>query len=148
DLQSHDGVQRSLEEFGGRVALVTFAYAHCTTVCPIVVSHALAAQQQLTATGERPVVLILTLDPWRDTPSRLPEMARSWGLPETDALVLGGSVDDVERALDAWEVPRSRDASTGEVAHPALTYVVDREGRIAFATNGGPAAIVSLVERL
>lgn len=148
ELQAHDGVERSLSEFAGRVALVTFAYAHCTTVCPVVVTHALAAQEQLTASGERPVVLILTLDPWRDTPSRLPEMARSWGLPPTDALVLGGSIEDVERTLDAWEVPRSRDMTTGEVVHPALTYVVDREGRIAFATNGGPAAIVSLVERL
>lgn len=106
------------------------------------------AQEQLAQAGERPVALILTLDPWRDTPSRLPEMARSWGLPAADAFVLGGAVQDVERTLDAWEVPRTRDLTTGEVVHPALTYVVDRDGRIAYATNGTARAIVSLVERL
>jgi hypothetical protein len=37
---------------------------------------------------------------------------------------------------------------TGEVTHPSLVYVVDENGRIAYATTGGAAAIVSLVERL
>ncbi len=147
-LQSQDGRLRNLQEFAGRVTLITFAYAHCTTVCPVVVRHVLDAQEQLSRAGGRPVVLVLTLDPWRDTPSRLPEMARSWGLPTTDAFVLGGSVEDVERTLDAWGVPRTRDLTTGEVVHPALTYVVDGDGRIAYATNGNARSIVSLVERL
>ncbi|HEX6134670.1 MAG TPA: SCO family protein [Longimicrobiales bacterium] len=147
-LLAHDGIARSLEDFRGRAVLVTFAYAHCETVCPLVVKHVLAAQQTLGAAGERPVVLIVTLDPWRDTPSRLPAMAESWGLPEADAWVLGGAVADVEAALDAWEVPRSRDLVTGEVTHPSLTWIIDAAGRMAYASTGGADAIASLVRRL
>lgn len=147
-LQSHEGIRRSLAEQNGRVALVTFAYAHCTTVCPLVVTHVLAAQEQLAARGEDVAVLIVTLDPWRDTPSRLPSIAAAWGLPASDAWVLGGTVEEVERTLDAWDVPRSRDLATGEITHPSLIYIVDGHGRIAYATTGGAANVVSLVERL
>ena len=147
-LIAHDGQTRDLQSLAGRPVLVTFAYAHCETVCPVVVQHVLQAQAYLTAQGIATRVLIVTLDPWRDTPSRLPAMATSWGLPATDAWVLGGEVEHVEAVLDAWDVPRSRDLTTGEVTHPSLVYVIDAEGVIAFAVTGGAAAIASLVERL
>lgn len=147
-LVAQDGRTVRLADFHGRPVLVTFAYAHCTTVCPLVVKHTLDAQAALTAEGARPVVLILTLDPWRDTPSRLASMAASWGLPEHDAFILSGDVSAVEAALDAWQVPRSRNESNGEVTHPALVYIVDGEGRIAFAANGGADMIAALARRL
>lgn len=148
ELVAHDGVVRSLPDLRGAPVLVTFAYAHCETVCPLVVKHTLTAQETLRASGTPARVLIVTLDPWRDTPSRLPSMATAWGLPAEDAWVLGGAVADVEAALDAWDVPRTRDLATGEVTHPSLVYVIDEDGLIAYATTGGAAAIVSLVERL
>jgi protein SCO1 len=148
ELIAHDGVTRALTDFHGSPVLVTFAYAHCTTVCPLVVKHALTAQELLQAAGTATTVLIVTLDPWRDTPSRLPSMALSWALPGQDAWVLGGAVPVVEATLDAWDVPRSRDLATGEVTHPSLVYVIGADGRIAYATTGGAAAMVSLVERL
>jgi protein SCO1 len=147
-LMSHDGTERDLTAMTGDPVLVTFAYAHCETICPLIVRHVLEAQHMLAETGTVTRVLIITLDPWRDTPSRLPSMAASWGMPDDNAWVLGGSVDDVEAVLDAWEVPRSRDLSTGEITHPSLMYVIDANGRIAFASTGGAAAIASLVERL
>lgn len=144
-LIAHDGQLHSLDELRGRPVLLTFAYAHCETICPVIVRDVLAAQAQLR--GE-PAVLVVTLDPWRDTPARLPEMARSWGVTARDAWILGGAVHDVEAALDAWEVPRRRNERTGEVTHPSLVYVIDEEGRIAYASTGGVAALVSLVQRL
>jgi protein SCO1/2 len=148
ELVADDGVARGLADFRGGPVLVTFAYAHCESVCPLVVKHVLTAQELLRAKGTLTTVLIVTLDPWRDTPSRLPSMAQSWGLPASDAWVLGGTVADVEAALDAWNVPRARDLETGEVTHPSLVYVIDGNGRMAFASTGGAAALVSLVERL
>lgn len=128
--------------------LVTFAYAHCQTVCPVVVKQTLAAQATLSSQGLRTAVVILTLDPRRDPPSRLPAMAASWSLPAQDAWILSGEVPAVEAALDEWQVPRDRSEATGDVTHPALVYVVDARGRIAFAANGGADALVTLVRRL
>jgi cytochrome oxidase Cu insertion factor (SCO1/SenC/PrrC family) len=90
-----------------------------------------------------PAVVVVTLDPWRDTPSRLPHLAEQWGLG-SDAFVLSGAVEDVERVLDAWNVARERDLRTGDISHPALVYVVDRKGRIAYAANGDPELVAGL----
>jgi cytochrome oxidase Cu insertion factor (SCO1/SenC/PrrC family) len=147
-LIAHDGVERNLEDLRGRPVLVTFAYAHCETVCPLVVNHALAAQAALRAELNAPAVVIVTLDPWRDTPSRLAAMAGAWRLPAQDAWVFGGEVAAVEAALDAWEIPRRRDPLTGEVTHPALVYIVDATGQIAYAATGGAEAIAELLRRL
>lgn len=147
-LMAHDGNPLDLASFRGRAVLVTFGFAHCTTICPLVVRNTLAAQELLHAEGREVPVLIVTLDPWRDTPSRLEFIARSWSLPINDAWILGGAVDEVNAVLDAWQVPRTRDALTGDVTHPSLVYVIDADGRIAFATSGGTNAIASLVRRL
>jgi len=148
DLLAHDGVRRSVAKLRGKPVLLTFAFAHCETVCPLVVQNALDVQQRLRADGRRIAVLIVTLDPWRDTPSRLSSMAKAWGLPQYDAWVLGGWTAEVEAVLDAWDVPRSRDLRTGEVTHPPLVYVIDAEGRIAFTATGGTDVLAALVERL
>lgn len=147
-LVAHDGVTRTLADQHGRVVLVTFAFAHCQTVCPTIVRDVLEAQALLGSESIATAVLIVTLDPWRDTPSRLPHIAASWSLPDQDAWLLGGAVADVEAALDAWEIPRRRDLRTGDVTHPGLVYIVDADGRIAFAASGGVPAIAALVRRI
>lgn len=148
-LVDQTGAVITLDRFRGRPVLLTFAYAHCETACPLLVHDVLSAQAELRQTdpGREPVALVVTLDPWRDTPSRLPSIAGAWGLGE-DAHVLSGEVAEVEATLDAWGVARRRDTRTGEVTHPALVYVLDGEGRIAFAVNGGAATLVELVRRL
>ena len=89
----------------------------------------------------------MTLDPWRDTPARLPHVARRWGLG-ADEHLLGGSVMDVEAVLDAWRVPRARNTRTGEVVHAPVVYVVDRSGRLAAAASPGAARLAGLLRVL
>ncbi len=135
----------TLEQFTGRPVLVTFAYAHCQTVCPVIVHDVIAARR--TAGPETAIVLIVTLDPMRDVPARLPAIATQWRLGDGE-LVLSGPVPTVEATLDAWGIARARDPRTGEVAHQRLVYIVDGRGRIAYATSGGVRAITSLLQRL
>lgn len=132
----------------GRPSIVTFAYGHCETVCPAVVRDAARARVELLRRGTDVGLYVVTLDPWRDTPSRLPSIARAWELDGTGARVLSGTVDRVEEALDAWNVARTRDPRTGDVAHPRLICLVDPAGRLAYATNGGVDDVVALVARL
>jgi len=131
----------------GRPILITFGFGHCKTVCPLVVHNARMAQDALGA-ARRPVLLVVTLDPWRDTPSRLAHLADQWELGTDDAFVLGGSADEVNRTLDAWNVARERDPLSGDIIHPALTFIVDAEGRLAYATSGDKNALLDLIEQL
>lgn len=145
DLTDQHGRAFTVATLRGRPALVTFAYAHCETVCPIVVQEVVQAWKQLSA--ERPVVVVITLDPWRDTPSRLGTIAEQWDLPD-DAHVLSGPVETVEATLDRWGIARSRDPQNGEITHPLLVYVLDRTGRLAYAATGDANVIEQLVRRL
>ncbi|MEQ9398122.1 MAG: SCO family protein [Longimicrobiales bacterium] len=143
-LTDQHGHPVGVATFAGRPLLVTFAFGNCATVCPLVVHEAVASLERLEREGIRAGLLVVSLDPWRDTPARLPSMAERWALPD-GAHVVSGEVADVEGALDGWGVPRTRDLRTGDIVHPALTYVVDPAGTIAFATTGRSDVLVPLV---
>ncbi len=144
-LIDQSGQVVTIEAFRGRPVLVSFAFAHCETMCPLTVSDVLTATRAL---GDHsPVVLLITLDPWRDTPSRLPSIATQWGVDD-DARVLSGDPDVVERVLNAWRVPRVRNQKTGDLSHPALVYVIGANGRITYVVNGGSETIVAAVRAL
>jgi cytochrome oxidase Cu insertion factor (SCO1/SenC/PrrC family) len=144
-LANQFGETLDLEAFLGRAVIVTFAYAHCTTVCPVVVHDVLEARRGLP--DDSPVVVIVTLDPERDVPSRLPAIARQWKL-SPDEFVVSGTVAEVDAVLEAWSVRRARYPRTGDVAHPRLVYLVSPEGRLVYATSGGVAAITELARRM
>lgn len=131
-LLDQHGDTLTLERFRGRPVLVTFAYARCETVCPLLVHDALRAQRQLNPT---PALVVVTLDPWRDLPSRLPHIANAWRMG-SESRVVSGDVAAVQQVLRDWKVEGARDTRTGEVVHAPVTYVLDAGGRIAFATSG------------
>ncbi|HVN40119.1 MAG TPA: SCO family protein [Myxococcota bacterium] len=152
-LVDQRGERLDLARLRGRPAFVTFAFGHCETVCPLLVRDVVAAQRRVRESGvdaaRVPRIAVVTLDPWRDTPSRLPALAQSWGLEaESDGFALSGPESDVNALLDRWNVPRGRNAETGQIDHPALVYVLDANGRIAYASTGDAAALADLVGRL
>jgi len=122
----------SLADFRGRRVLVAFAFGHCETVCPVLVRRAVETRARL---ADAPELLVVTLDPWRDTPARLPHLASRWGLGPGEHL-LSGDPDAVEATLDAWRIGRRRDPHTGDVVHGDVAYLVDGRGRLACALVG------------
>ncbi|MCU0621656.1 MAG: SCO family protein [Gemmatimonadales bacterium] len=143
-LVNQQGATVSLAALRGRPVVVTFAFAHCQTICPTLVQDVLRARRLAPRPTE---VLVVTLDPWRDTPSRLPTIAAGWQLPP-DVHVLSGPVEEVEATLTRWKIPRVRNQSTGDLIHPAVVYVVDEQGRLAFQTGGGEEEISRALARL
>ncbi len=131
-LVDQTGAAFTPENLKGHVTLMTFAFAHCRSVCPVIVNSMRGAASRMGDAA--PQLAVLTLDPWRDTPSRLEQMHKDWELPETTR-VLSGEVDAVTRTLDGFNVPRQRNEKDGEVVHPALVYVIGVDGRIAYAFN-------------
>jgi protein SCO1/2 len=133
-LSDQHGRRISLADTRGRPALLTFAFGHCATVCPTIVHDIRAAR----AAANRPEVplLIISLDPWRDTPALLPSMASRWELGPEDR-VLSGSVAEVERTLDALGIGRRRDTTNGDVYHAGTVMVLDERGHIVWRLDGG-----------
>jgi len=144
-LVDQAGVRLTTEQFQGEPLLVTFAFAHCETVCPLLVHDALAARARMAE--PLPPLVIVTLDPWRDTPSRLPSIAAAWQLPD-GVHVVSGAVEEVEEVLSRWKIPRVRNPSSGDVIHPSVVYIVAPNGRIAYMADGTPDRVVQAVEQV
>ena len=145
-LVDQRGARLDPAALAGRPTLVTFAYAHCRTVCPGLVNSVKGASERL---GGRASTLIVTLDPWRDTPSALPGLAAAWQLDRPGVHLLSGAVDEVVAVQVAYGLGSVRDESTGEITHPGLVFVLDGEGRIAYRFLNPPASwLVDAVARL
>ena len=68
------------ERVAGRPALLTFGFGHCATVCPMTVMNARRVQDRFRAEGRDMDLVVITLDPWRDTPARLLALAGQFHL--------------------------------------------------------------------
>jgi protein SCO1/2 len=144
-LVNQHGDTVTVASLRGSPAFVTFAFGHCVTICPIVVRDVLAARDRL-APDRSVQVLVVSLDPWRDLPGRLPTIARQWYLTPADH-ALSGDIETVHAMLAAWESPWSRDATTGDITHPRLVYLLDASGTITYAASGSVDQLVELMRR-
>ncbi len=131
ELINQDGKNIKLGDFGGQTVFLTFAFAHCRTVCPLVVRN---IQDTIDQVGGKVSLVIVTLDPWRDTQAALLPQSNSWKLGAQQHFLSGDPIA-VNRLLDELAVPRERNATNGDLIHPALVYIIDREGFIAYSFN-------------
>jgi cytochrome oxidase Cu insertion factor (SCO1/SenC/PrrC family) len=136
------GRRTTFADFHSPTTLITFAYGHCSTVCPSIVNDLRSAR--VAANRSSVPIVIVTIDPWRDTPDRLSTLAEHWALGPNDR-VLSGTIADVEAALDSLGVARRRNETTGDVDHGTSVMVLDDRGRIAWRVDGGPGAIATLL---
>ncbi len=134
-LLDQHGTITTLDDYRGRWVIVTFAFGHCDDICPVIVDIARRARDD--AGIPQVPVLVVSLDPWRDTPDRLASIAGGWGMAEGDR-ILSGPIDEVNAALDAWSIRRARNQTNGDVVHGSTIVVIDPEGRIAWRLDGAP----------
>ena len=137
-LVDQHGRRISLASFKGRPVVLTFVFGHCQTLCPLVVETIKRAQPGAVPSE----VLLVTLDPWRDTPSALPAIARQWEIPENFHVLSSRSGDAVLSVARAYQVPFERNEKSGDIVHPGLVFLIDAEGRLAYTFNNPPTAWV------
>ncbi|MBI2795821.1 MAG: SCO family protein [Gemmatimonadetes bacterium] len=144
-LTDQRGARWSAPVTAGKPVMLTFAFGHCATMCPTVVRDLLAARR---ATHRPDVTLVvMTLDPWRDTPERLEGLAAHWELEPGDR-VLSGSVAEVEATLDRLGIGRRRDPQTGDIVHGGTVLLLDPRGRVAWRLDGGWGRVRELLGNL
>ncbi len=144
-LVDQHGARASLADLGGRPTLLTVAFGHCATVCPTVVTDLSHARS---TTGRADVQLVVvTLDPWRDTPDRLSSLGAHWELGAGDR-VLSGSVANVEQVLDSLGIGRRRNEMTGDIEHGSTVMLINSRGRVEWRIDGGWDRVSALLRRV
>ena len=66
-LTDHNGQQRSLKDFAGKVVVVFFGFTQCPDVCPTSMQELAEVKRSLGADGDRLQGIFVTVDPERDT---------------------------------------------------------------------------------
>lgn len=128
-LTGHDGKPRTLADFRGKAVVLFFGFAHCPDICPTTLADAAAAMKVLGKDAERVQVLMVTVDPERDTPEVLAKY-----VPAFDARFLGlwGDAAATQRAAKEFKIfyEKRQSGSSYSVDHSGQSYVLDPQGRL------------------
>ncbi|HRQ37444.1 MAG TPA: SCO family protein [Chloroflexota bacterium] len=132
-LESADGPV-SLHDFAGQYTFVYFGYRFCPDVCPITMGKLKQVKADLGDRGDEMAVVMITVDPERDTPDALAEY-----MDYFDSSFVGLSGD--QEAIDAIGKPfglyyhqhQGTETSGYMVDHTASFFLLDRDANIIMA---------------
>jgi protein SCO1/2 len=133
-LTDQDGRTADWGTRRGRPQLVAMFYTSCQYICPLIVDSGLAVQRELsTAERERLDVLLISLDPARDTPAALQAVVTKRKLDPARWTLASPRADDVRAIAGVLDV-RYRVLADGEFNHTSGLLLLDAEGRIVART--------------
>ncbi len=131
ELTDHTGKPRRLEDFRGKAVVVFFGFTRCPDVCPTTLADAAQAMKKLGPDADRVQVLLVTVDPERDTQKVLAGYVMAF-----DPRFLGmvGDAEATRRAAKEFKVYfEKRPGKTPDgysIDHSAQSYVIDPQGRL------------------
>jgi len=130
-LTGKDGKKVNLNDYRGKVVLMTFGYTYCPDVCPTILSHLKILLRQLGDSASQVQVLFVTVDPERDNPDHLYEYV-SYFHPSFVGLT--GSEEEIAKVAKLYGaayVKQEVESMSGYFfAHSDTIYLIDPEGRI------------------
>lgn len=142
------GQSRPLEALRGRPVLVTMFYTSCQMVCPMIVEAIRANEQRLSAAErEQLAVLMVSLDPQRDTVAVLKATADQRGLEAPHWTLARCDAKSVRRIAAVLGI-QYRQLPDGDFNHSSTLLLLDREGRIAARTNHIAGADPAFVKKV
>lgn len=136
-LTSQDGQALPADFLSGHWTLVFFGFTQCPDICPTTLAVLAQAGRQLAdlPQAEQPRVLLVSVDPERDTPERLAAYVRFF-----DPAFLGatGSLESIAAAAAAFGVPYAK------VTMPEGGYTMDHgSGIFVVGPAGGIVVYLS-----
>ena len=146
DLTLENGSSFRLSEMRGNVVLLYFGYTFCPDVCPTTLSELNRVVKELGADAEHVKVVMVTVDPERDTQEVLDKYVTIFN---PSFVGLGGTKDVLEKVWNDYGVYREEEelpnsASSYLVNHTARVYLIDRDGnmRLSYSFGTPPEDIV------
>lgn len=150
-FQDHQGRAITLADFKGKAVVLFFGYTSCPDVCPTTLARLGETMKQLSAEAERVQVLMVTVDPERDTQERLAAYMSAFNpsflglrgdqlateaaakafkvFVKAEAPKAAAHAHDVAHA-DGHENPQEKAAAPVLIDHSTGAYVFDPTGRI------------------
>ena len=126
DAQGREYDWRTLR---GKPRVVSMFYTSCQFICPLIVDAGKAIEKQLTpAQQQRVGILLISMDPARDTPAALKKVAFARKLDPKRWMLASPAPGDVRAVAGVLGV-RYRQLEDGEFNHSTLLVLLDADGR-------------------
>lgn len=131
-LPGEDGRMVRLSDFQGRLVLLYFGYTTCPDICPATLGDVARAVAALGAQAADVQVIMISVDPERDTPQAVAAYARNF---DPNFIGLSGTLDQVTAAAAPFgiyfeKVEGGSQALGYLVNHTSTVTVVDRQGYV------------------
>jgi len=131
-LTDPGGNEVALEDFGGKIKVVSFIYTSCPDACLLatgVLSRLQGILRDEGLLGGEVKLVSITFDPERDTPERLAEYAEGFGADGKSWLFLRGTDADTRAVLSDYDV-WTKNLPDGRIDHVMRVYLIDGEDNI------------------
>lgn len=141
-MTDHTGTPRKLSDFRGKVVVVFFGFLNCPDVCPTTLAALATAMKKLGDRADGVQVLLVTVDPDRDSPELLGRYMTAF---HPTFLGLRGTPQELETAAKAFKIVYQKSPTSNggyTMDHTASSFVLDQEGRIRLLIPHGTAAEV------
>lgn len=126
-LVDHNGKNVTDADYRGKPMAVFFGFTHCPEVCPTTLTQLAGLTRQIGPEADRLQILLITVDPERDTPEQLALYLQSF---DPKVVGLTGSPEQVQAALKAYKAYAKKLPIDGgyTMDHSASVYLMKADG--------------------
>lgn len=151
-LTDHTGARFDQARLQNRWSLLFFGFTHCPDVCPTTLGMLAQTEKALgdLPTEQRPQIVLVSVDPQRDTPEQLASYVRFFSPSFTGVTGSQDAIDTFTRALGVPVAISALPNGDYSVDHSAAIFLIDPSGamRALFSTPHSPAIIAADYRRI
>ncbi|MCP9291079.1 SCO family protein [Gracilimonas sediminicola] len=139
------------DDFEGDYVVMGFIYTNCPDICSLITQNLVKIQKELNYPEDVQFVAA-TFDPVRDTPSKLKQYGKAFGVDENFTFLTGDSTEVfalMDSARVRSQVSFTQQTESGKelyfINHSDKIMVLDKQARVIFEYGGSQPMIPSLV---
>lgn len=127
-LTGVDGRPFASSKLNGKPAAIFFGFTHCPDVCPTTLARLTKLRRQLGQGEEAFSIVLISVDPERDTPADLKEYVTLFDTPVIGLTGTTMQIDQVKKQFGAYS-RKVEQAGGYSVEHTASVFLLDRNGQ-------------------
>jgi protein SCO1/2 len=140
-LPSSRDDQFTLSKHRGKLLVLGFGFSHCPNVCPITLANLAQTVKNLGPLADQVQVVYVTVDPERDTATRLREYLANFN---PSFIGITGTAEELTVVRQAYGIIAKNEVEkkggTSQVHHSSFVYLIDREGLLRALVPFGKSA--------
>ncbi len=129
--RAENGSRISLTSMKGKTYVLTFVYTSCAGSCPLTTRKLKRLDAALVKAGKPLELIVVSLDPEKDTPEALVAYRARYGLEESKRFrILVGAETEVRTLTMLLEFKYTKNPESGVIMHDNAVFLVGPDGSV------------------